>query len=74
MNDKIRYVDGGPCGSSGRCRWVHAYVGFRLAATFKGYTRKVEDACMTLYPFRIAYPDLVSGDKREISIRDLHSR
>lgn len=74
MEDKIRYVDGGPCGSSGRCRWVHAYVGRYLAATFKGYTRKVEDNAMVLYPFRITYPDLVSGDKRVISIRDLHSK
>lgn len=74
MDNKIRYVDGGPCDSSGRCRWVHAYVGFRLAATFKGYTRKVEDNAITLYPFRIAYPDLVSGDKRVISILDIHSR
>ena len=74
MDNKIRYVDGGPCDSSGRCRWVHAYVGFRLAATFKGYTRKVEDNAMVLYPFRIAHPDLVGGDKRVISIRDIHSR
>lgn len=74
MAEKVRYVDGGPCDASGRCRWVHAYVGYRLAATFKGYTRKVEDNAMVLYPFRIAYPDLVSGDKRVISIRDLHSR
>lgn len=75
MADKdIRYVDGGHvAGSGGRCRWVHAYVGFRLCGTYKGYTRKVEDASMTLYPFTISDPELVPG-KHVVSVFDIKSR
>lgn len=74
MAEKVRYVDGGPCDASGRCRWVEVWVGFRLAGTFKGYMRKVEDAYMTLYPFRIVFPDLVSADKKVIYLRELERR
>ena len=54
MADKvIRYVDGGACDSSGRSRYVYLTVDGVRVAKYIGYTRKIEDVVMTLYPQQI---------------------
>ena len=54
MADKvIRYVDGGACDSSGRSRDVYLTVDGVRVAKYIGYTRKIEDVVMTLYPQQI---------------------
>ena len=49
----IRYVDGGACDGSGRSRIVYLTVDGVRVAKYIGYTRKIEDVVMTLYPQRI---------------------
>lgn len=74
MAERVRYVYGGEADNSGRCCWVEVWVGFRLAGTFKGYTRKPEDNVITLYPYRIVHPDLVSADKKVLPLRQLERK
>ena len=71
---KVRYVDGGPVDSTGRCRWVYGMVDGHICVTYKGYTRKVEDTVLTLYPFRILYRGNAPVDKHQISIFELHQK
>ena len=71
---EVIYVDGGPADSSGRCRWVYGKVNGQIHVTYKGYTRKVEDTAITLYPFRINYRGTAPVDKHTISIFDLKKR
>lgn len=71
---KVRYVDGGPMDSSGRCRWVYGTVNGQTHVTYKGYTRKVEDTALTLYPHRIFYRGIAPADKHVISIFDLERK
>lgn len=68
---EVIYVDGGPADNSGRCRWVHGTVNGQVDVVYKGYTRKVEDTVMVLYPHRIKYRGRVPADKHTISIFDL---
>ena len=54
MADKvIRYVDGGPCDGTGRARFVYLTVDGRRVAKYVGYTRKIEDVSVTLYPRQV---------------------
>ena len=74
MAEKVRYVDGGLCDSSGKRQWVEIWVGFRLVATFIGYSRKPEDASIMIYPYKVAYPDLLPHGKKRISKLELQNR
>ena len=49
----IRYIDGGPADGSGRARFVYLTVDGRRIAKYVGYTKKVEDVSMVLYPRQV---------------------
>ena len=49
----IRYVDGGAADNSGRARFVYLLVDGVRVAKYVGYTRKIEDVAVTLYPRQI---------------------
>ena len=76
MADKeIRYVDGGAYDGSGRARVVYLMVDGRRVAKYIGYTKKVEDASMVLYPRQVYNSVVISVPGRHVvSVFDIKSR